>query len=542
MKAAANWLNAQNSQAKNSFVYLQLAGVLDALLAIGQAFLLAAIAHQLTIDKVANYIFIAFLLTCLIARALNSAWRASLATLVEVSISEQLRLQLTTAIFQSQAIAQSSAAISNAVLEQTTAVGRYHGQFYAQQKVVSYALLIFLLVAFWHDWIVGLIFLFTAPLIPVFMVLVGSGAQQAADKHLATMDFLGGYFLDRLKGALTLRAFAREAAETKAVDKANEAFRHSTMSVLKIAFLSSAVLELFAAVSVALIAVYVGLHLLNLIQIGPGAQLNFQLGLFLLLLAPEFYAPLRQLTAAYHERANGQSAAKSLHELLGSPNQESSSLIVSAPAIQLQGVSFSFADNTIIKHLSMQLPAGQCLVVRGDSGTGKSSLLKLMAGFLSPDSGQIAYQFDHLEVQPPLAAQSFAWLGQNPWFMHGTIAENLRLARADASNDELMQVLQETGLSHLSLATSIDEQGVGISGGEGRRLALARLLLSQAPLWFLDEPTAELDESTESVIVELLKQRIGKHTVVIATHSEACASLADHTIRIDTLSKEAVNE
>ncbi|UWN48516.1 ATP-binding/permease protein CydD [Alcanivorax sp. ALC70] len=434
---------------------------------------------------------------------------------------------------------------STALLEQAEAVGRYHAGFAVQRRVASLATALFLVAAFAVDWVVGLIFLCTAPLIPLFMMLVGTGAQRAADRQLESLRFLGGYFLDRLRGVLTLRAFAREEAERQAVDIANGEYRRRTMKVLRIAFLTSAVLELFAALSVALVALYVGLHLLNLVAFGPGPALDFGTGLWLLLLAPEFYQPLRQLAAGYHDRAAAQAAADTLAPLLaddlhdddapdhGSPDVGAADAAHPPTALTLEGLGFRYADDQppLFEQLSATLPAGGCLVLRGDSGTGKSTLLKVIAGLLPADGGQVLHDG---RPAPRLnrATGRLAWAGQHPWFVHGTVAENLRLVAPEADDAALDRVLADCGLADLpaGLATPLDENGGGLSGGQGRRLALARALLSPAPLLLLDEPTAELDPELEARIVAALAARKGERTLVIATHSPALAALADRSV------------
>lgn len=533
MKNAKKWLDEQKQLAGNGFQRLVTAGLIDALLAISQAFFLALTAHQLMFEKQLAFFAVGGLLLTLLLRTANSAWRANTAASTEAMITLAIRELIAKAMLRGKMSQQTTGAVSNALLEQSVAVGRYHANFAPQQKVVSYTMLIFLIAAFATDWIVGLIFIITAPLIPLFMALVGSGAQKAADKRLATMDFLGGYFLDRLKGALTLRAFGREKAEIQAVDNANAEFRKSTMGVLKIAFLTSTVLELFSALAVALVAVYVGLHLLNLISFGPGPDLDFRTGLFLLLLAPEFYAPLRQMAAGYHDRAGGLAAAKILAPVLTADATDDSQAITlsSAPRIQVSGLNYRYesTDTAIFNELTTGVNAGECLIIRGDSGTGKSTLLKLMAGLLTPHSGAIHYA-DNTSESNTLAAGSYAWVSQKPWFIHGTVAENLLQANPRASQQQLLDTLSLCGLSHIDPNTSLDEQGTGLSGGEGRRLGIARALLSEAPLWFMDEPTAELDEDSEADIVALIQQFKGEHTLVIATHSEQCATLADTTL------------
>lgn len=529
------WLDAQRQHAKNMVRWLYLSALADTPLAIIQAGLLAWLAAGLLNGEPSLWLPASLLLLTLASRALAGAARARFSAGAAADISQAVRGAVAEALLRGAGGTLTAGEASTALLEQAGAVGRYHAGFAVQRRVASVATVLFLLAAFSMDWIVGVIFLCTAPLIPVFMMLVGSGAQRAADRQLESLRFLGGYFLDRLRGVLTLRAFAREAAEQRAVDTVNAEYRKRTMKVLRIAFLTSAVLELFAALSVALVALYVGLHLLNLIAIGPGPRLDFATGLWLLLLAPEFYQPLRQLAAGYHDRAAARAAAEVLAPLLQDSGATTVSADVSTTAttLTLDQVSFRYpgCEETLLHDCSLTVTAGTCLVLRGDSGTGKSTLLKLIAGLLAPDTGEIG----HNGRPAPLLAQAtgnLAWAGQHPWFIHGTVADNLRLAAPDADDAALHQVLAECGLNHLpaGLDTALDENGGGLSGGQGRRLALARALLSPAPLLLLDEPTAELDETLEQSIIAALRARKGQRTLVIATHSPALATLADQSL------------
>ena len=509
----------------------------DAPLALLQATMLAWLAANLVAGQGRLWTPALLLLLTLALRALAGAARARFSAGAAADISLAIRERVADALLRGAGGAMPPGEASTALLEQAEAVGRYHAGFAVQRRVASLATALFLVAAFAVDWMVGLIFLCTAPLIPVFMMLVGTGAQRAADRQLESLRFLGGYFLDRLRGVLTLRAFAREQAERDAVDIANGEYRRRTMKVLRIAFLTSAVLELFAALSVALVALYVGLHLLDLVAFGPGPSLDFGTGLWLLLLAPEFYQPLRQLAAGYHDRAAAQAAADTLAPLLADPVSDDATTGAAATdsakaALSLETLSFRYADGEpLFENLSASVTAGQCLVLRGDSGTGKSTLLKVIAGLLSADGGQVLHGG---QPAPQLARANgrLAWAGQHPWFVHGTVAENLRLVAPDANDASLERVLTDCGLDTLpaGLATPLDENGGGLSGGQGRRLALARALLSPAPLLLLDEPTAELDEDLEARIVTTLAAQKGDRTLVIATHSPALAALGDDSI------------
>ncbi|MFP1683104.1 thiol reductant ABC exporter subunit CydD [Alloalcanivorax sp. C16-1] len=537
------WLAGQRQHAAPMVRRLLLCALADTPLALAQAAALAWLAARLLAGHGGLVVPALLLLFALTLRAVAGAARARYSAGAAADITRAVRERVADALLRGAGAALPPGEASTALLEQAQAVGRYHAGFAVQRRVASLATVLFLVAAFSVDWIVGLIFLCTAPLIPVFMMLVGTGAQRAADRQLDSLRFLGGYFLDRLRGVLTLRAFAREEAERRAVDTVNGEYRRHTMKVLRIAFLTSAVLELFAALSVALVALYVGLHLLKLVAFGPGPALTFGTGLWLLLLAPEFYQPLRQLAAGYHDRAAARAAAEVLAPLLaddvrdddaadqGSPDPGAAGN--PPPSLTLDALSFRFADHqpALFEQLSATLPAGGCLLLRGDSGTGKSTLLRLIAGLLAPQHGRVL----HDGRPAPLLAEHngrLAWAGQHPWFVHGTVAENLRLVAPHADDAALEAVLAECGLTALpaGLATPLDENGGGLSGGQGRRLALARALLSPAPLLLLDEPTAELDPASEARLVAALAARKGRRTLVIATHSPALAPLADHSL------------
>ena len=529
----ATWLAAQRHQVRAGWRSLYLAALIDAPLAITQAALLAWLAGGLIQGRSLAWTPAILLLLTLAARAGAAAWHARQAAGVGAELTRAVRETIADALLRGRGAQLTSGDASTALLEQADAVGRYHAGFAVQRRIASVATLIFLIVAFAVDWVVASIFLVTAPLIPVFMILVGGGAQRASDRQLDSLRFLGGYFLDRVRGALTLRAFNREEAEINAVDGATNTFRERTMGVLRIAFLTSAVLELFAALSVALVALYVGLHLLNLVAFGPGPNLTFATGLFLLLLAPEFYQPLRRMAAGYHDRAAARSAAEVLAPLCADmsplhPTPEAPAGAATSVTLEDIGYRHPEAEAFLFRHRSLTLPAGGCLVIRGDSGTGKSTVLRLLAGLLSASEGVVRHNG---EPAKPLALDPgrLAWAGQHPWFVQGTVADNLRQANADASDTAMEKVLARCGLDTLpqGLATPLDEYGGGLSGGQGRRLGVARALISEAPLILLDEPTAEQDADSEARLLTALREIKGQRTLIIATHSQRCAALAD---------------
>ncbi|WP_295859433.1 thiol reductant ABC exporter subunit CydD [uncultured Xanthomonas sp.] len=443
--------------------------------------------------------------------------------------------------------------------------GYYAGYRPARWEVSVVPLLIVLAVA-WSDWVVGLILLFTAPLVPIFMMLVGWGAEAAGRRQLRELARMGGHFADRLKGLGLLRLYGRGDDELRGIAAAAEGVRERTLKVLRIAFLSSTVLEFFASVSVAIVALYLGLSYLGMIAL-HGSVPTLGTGVFCLLLAPEFYAPLRRLAAHYHDRANALAAAAEVERLLESlpqatdapaahaegaavPNDAAAEAMpVAAPSTSasrevplLQARALHLrplgARCDAVQGLDVDLHAGQRLALVGPSGSGKSTLLEALAGWLPPRAGT-------LQVRKGLR---IGYAGQRPYLFHGSIADNLRLADPQASAAQLhaaaeaAQVLRFAARLPQGLDTPIGERGFGLSGGEARRIGLARLLLRDPELLLLDEPTAFLDADTEADLLRTLADFARGRSVIVATHSEAAMRWADTVLRLPARNASAATQ
>ncbi len=433
----------------------------------------------------------------------------------------------------------SDGALSTLLTEQVDALDGYISRYWPQLFLVVWTPLLIAVAAAWHSLLAGLLLLLTAPLVPVFMVLVGREASKASSEKLAELGRMGGRLWQFLQGLTLLRRLNAIPQATAQLEHATERYRSSSLHVLRLAFLSTAVLELFASLAIALVALYLGLGLLGELPWAKGeVPVAFAPALFILLLAPEFYQPLRQLGTDYHAKAQAEAAALALKPLwlLAEPSAGTASDNLSSscphslspheqaqPLLQLHQIRLGSAQRPRLMIPALQINAGERLLLCGDSGSGKSSFLQLLAGFADFDGD---YQF---AGQPVAAAtrpqlwQQLSYLTQTPELFAGTVAENLRMAKPVASDAALRACLQHVGLlAELGEADALDyrlgEAGQGLSGGQQQRLCLARLLLADRPLWLLDEPFAELDQDTAADLALLLAKLSSGRTLLIASH------------------------
>lgn len=432
-----------------------------------------------------------------------------------------------------------------AIVDQVDTLEGYFARYLPAAMQAALLPLIFGAIILPLDWLAGVLFLMTAPLIPVFMALVGWGAQIATDRQARALSHLSGRFADRLRGLLTLKLFGREAAETAGIVEASEALRLRTLKVLRIAFLSSAVLEFFAALGVAGIALYVGLTFIDYLHL-RSSPLTLQLGMFLLLMAPEVYNPLRLFASHYHDRATARSAMEEIEQQLGALTSEPAPPEDIAPrpgpaiALRLAGVTLRTPDRmaSLALDLSLDVPAGQTIALLGPSGSGKSTLLEAIVG-LREHAGQILLDGRPRGQwpEPELRARTFL-LTQKPRIVHASLAHNIAMARPGTTRQAIESAAQRALVSDFALGlpegldTLVGEDGVGLSGGQAQRIALARLFLRDAGLILLDEPTAHLDAEMEQEIATNLIAYARGRTMVIATHSEALAARMDKAYRL----------
>lgn len=442
--------------------------------------------------------------------------------------------------------AQSSGQVSSFVIDQVEAMDGYFGRYMPALIQSAVLPIAFAALVLPLDWVVGVLFVFTVPLIPLFMALAGWGAEAASQRQAAELSRLNGYFADRLRGIVTLKLFGREAAEIAGVATASAQLRQRTLSVLRIAFLSSAVLEFFAALGVAGVALYTGLSLLGLVNL-RFVPLSLETGLFCLLMAPEVYQPIRTLAAHHHDRAAARAAYEQIRLGFGEIRAAAVALAdqpapapLSAIALDIRALTVaSPGGEPILDQLDLALRPGEHVVISGESGAGKSTLLEVISG-LRPYEGEVRVNGRNLsEIAPADWRRSLAVFTQRNTLFAGTIAENIRLGRPDAGADDVRaaarraEVLAFTDQLPEGLDTRLGERGLGLSGGEAQRVALARLFLRSPALLILDEPTAYLDPATEQAVLDALFAFAEGRSLIIASHAAALLARPCRQLRLE---------
>ena len=523
-----------------------------ALLWLPQAAALALAVQRLAdgagLQAMAGPALAVFLLGVL--RAACEAGGARLAFVVARQRVTQLRAQVAQALAARSPLDRArpaSGLAASVIAEQAEAVVPWLVRYQPARWRVMLVLPCIAVVVLYVSWAAALVLVLAAPLIPLFMALVGWRAQAASQVHLQEQGNLNAFVLDRLRGLSTLRALGAVDATALRLRALAQSLRQRTMAVLRIAFLSSAVLELFAALGVALVAVYIGFHLLGTLNFGAwGTRLSLGEGLFVLLLAPAFFEPLRDLSAAWHDRAAGQAALEALAQLgrEGTPlpgalvvSPLSASLSAAPVSVTVRGLQFAYpGEEPVFENYHLDVAAGEHVALVGPSGAGKSTLLSLLAGLIAPTAGQIT--LDGVALTPDSASalrQRMAWMGQKPHVFAGSVQSNVALGRGQTAA-EVQAAMQWAALDTVAQAhpgTALGEGGSGLSGGEAVRLALARVALQpQAGLLLVDEPTAHLDSETAERVVQALVQLAQGKTLIVSTHDPVLAARLGRVVRI----------
>ncbi|MGM0450493.1 MAG: thiol reductant ABC exporter subunit CydD [Pseudomonadota bacterium] len=545
-RSAARWLKQWTAPVRGLLVGSVVAGVGHALAMITQLGLMAWFVDQLIAgEQPVHLLSIGAALACAVVVRAGAQWVQDWQGL---RAGDRVRARVRRALLDAWAAAgpvglkaSDSGRLASEWSEQVDALDGYYARFLPQMVLAVIVPLMILAVVLYLDWLAGLFLLAAAPLIPLFMALVGMGAERINQRHYESLAWLSGHFLDRLRGLTTLQLFGRSEAAVTEVARATDEYRRLNMATLRVAFLSSAVLEFFASVAIAAVAIYVGFGLLGMITFGPAGEMTLFSGLLVLLLAPEFFQPLRLLSQYYHDRAAALGAAAHLSTRLAPSGEvapahnESAATSPEGQGIQVTGLRVVYPERPpVLDGIGLSLSAGETLIVSGPSGSGKSTLLAVLAGFTVPAAGSVRVQGQLPGVLP------VGWMGQSPWLVAGSWRENLQLTAPEADDAGMREAIERVGLGPVldalpeGLATPLGEGGLGLSGGQARRLALARLFLTPTPVMLLDEPTAGLDAATEAEVIEGLRGILGGDRLcVIATHHPALLALGDRQLALE---------
>ncbi|MEZ5453704.1 MAG: thiol reductant ABC exporter subunit CydD [Thiothrix sp.] len=547
-------------------------GLVSGLLLIAQAWLLATTINAVVFNKAVLADVMPWLwgmLAIFLLRA-GLAWASEQAAFhaaiqVRLAIREQLYRHVQQ-LGPAWLSGERSGDLINSLSDGVEALEAYYARYIPAMSLIAPVPLAILAFVFGSDWLSGLIMLVTAPLIPVFMILIGKGTEKRNQQQWKSLARMSAHFLDVIQGLTTLKLFNASRREAQMVAQISDQYRQSTMSVLRIAFLSSFALEFLATVSIALVAVFIGFRLF-------WGEMDFFYGLFVLLLAPEFYLPLRNMGTQYHARMEAIGAAE---RIVGILNTEVSHLHPPHPNLPPQGgkeqentpsdgsslpsplagegsgmggefgvgfhnVSFTYPDGrNALTNLSLQIHPNETLAIVGPSGAGKTTLINLLMGFLQPQSGQILVGGQPLQgITLEEWRKQFAWLPQKPQLFPGTVADNIRLGHPQASL-EAVQAAAEQAQAHVFIAalpqgydTVVGEAGQGLSGGQIQRIALARAFLKDAPLVILDEATANLDMESETLVHSAVQQLAQGRTLIMIAHRLRTVRDADRIVVVD---------
>lgn len=548
----SKWLKSQSKVARRWLSMSVGLGLISGVLLVAQAALLANILQKVIMDHIEKHALIGSFLGLLVIIALRAicTWAREIAG---QRCGEEVRLAIRNTIMArlhqlgpAYIKGKPAGVWASLILEQVEEMNDFFARYLPQMAIAVLIPLIILVAVFPFNWAAGLIFIGTAPLVPIFMALVGIGAAEANRRNFKALQRLSGYFYDRLQGLPTLRLFYRADAEAENLNAASHVLRKRTMEVLRMAFLSSAVLEFFSALSVAIVAVYFGFSYLGELNFGAyGVPITLFTGVFILVLAPEFYQPLRDLGAFYHAKAQAIGAAESIVDFLNAKADDIKTGNTDLPKptrIEMLAedlVVFSPEGKALVGPLSFIIAAGEQVALVGPSGAGKTSLLNAILGFL-PYQGSL--KINGIELSDLNIAQwrsALSWVGQNPLLVHGTVLDNVRLGKPNATQAEIDAVCEQAYASEFIQRLEkgnqhhVGDRAGGLSVGQAQRLAVARALLQNGAFWLLDEPTASLDANSERLVLKSLTQATQDRTLLMVSHRLDQLSDMDRVLVMD---------
>lgn len=533
-KLLQKWLREQQKTVKKYLLLNVLFGAISALFMMGQMALIALMLHKIIIEHQTASQFIAeigLLFGSFTARAVLIWLREQMGFKAGKTLRLHLRQQIIQKLLAVGPMSlqqKPTGSWANLMLEQVENLHNFYARYLPQQFLSLIVPILILCVVFPINWAAGLILFSTLPLLPIFMALAGIKAVEANQRNIGVLSRMSGQFLDKLRGLETIRLFGQAKKQTEQIYQSTEEFRLSTMDVLKMAFLSSAVLEFFTAISIAVMAVYFGFTFLGELDFGGyGVAVGLFTGFFCLMLAPEFYQPLRELGVFYHDKAAAIAAADNIETFL---NEEVLSHQVLQKDFQNQPLVIQAKDCVVLsvqgkcltQPLNFEICEKQHIALVGQSGAGKSSLMNMLLGFL-PYEGSVTINGVELrELNLSQWRAKLAWVGQNPQLIRGSLKENILLGNREVSEQSLEQALSRSKADEfvyrLGLEHQVQDSNAGISGGQAQRIAIARALLRDYELLMLDEPTASLDLQSEQQVLEALQHLSQQYTTLMITH------------------------
>lgn len=525
-------------------------GASASLLMIVQWLLFSFAAHQIIVENASfkqQSNILVVVLVAMFGRALLTRFQTHFSLIASTNVRKHIRQQMLQYWRTASPLYlkhTSAGAYASQFVEDIEAMDGYFARYWPQQALALISPLFILLAVAYLNWLCALLLLISAPLIPLFMVLVGMGAERLNQKYSTIRQRLAGHFLDRVANLSTISLLSAKNEVLQEVQDYSDRYRQVVMRTLKVAFLSSTVLEFFTSVAIAALAIYIGFSLYGAITWGPADSLTLFSGLAILILAPEFFQPLRTLSQYYHDRASALGAANNLvaafefapHHSNTSDKTDSSSITaihqLDKCTLVLDELSIGhLATTPQATHLHAVLNLGDVLVVSGQSGSGKSTLLHTLAGYLPVLAGTA--------TMGPETKAAAAYLPQQAWIKNASIRDNLLALAPKASDQEMLDVLNkldlisELNIHQNGLDTLIGEHNQGLSGGQIQRIAFARLLLNPSPVMLLDEPTARLDTKSKGLIIKAISMLQPSSILVIATHDPDVMTLASQQINLD---------
>ena len=518
-------------------------GIVVALLVLAQAVLLARVAARsfdgASLEDVTTPLVV--LVAVVAARAL-AAWGFEVAgRRAAGDVISELRLDVVEARLRRQPAAldgAQSAEVATAAVSGVDALETMYARYLPQVVLAVVVPVAVLVLVAWIDLLAAGVMLLTLPLVPVFMWLVGRHTERRARERWQALALLANHFLDVVRGLPTLRAFNRSRAQSERILEVSDAYRRTTMGTLRLAFLSGAVLELAATLGIALVAVVVGVRLAE-------GGIGFEPALTILVLAPELYAPLRNLASQFHASADGAAVAERLLDLVDVPAVHAGTARPPDPAIEpivFEDVSFSYPgrDVGVLSGVDFEIRPGETVAIVGPSGAGKSTLVALLLLLTEPTRGRVLVGGDDLAtVEPGAWRRHTALVPQHPTLFRGTVADNIRLGDPTAGDDRVRSTAELAGVHDFvsqlpdGYETVVGDGGRQLSAGQRRRLALARVFLRDAPLIVLDEPTADLDPASAASLAEAIERLRAGRTVVLVAHRTELAAHADRVVRLE---------